>query len=404
MPAQTLSSLVLAAGVAPADSARVVSQAYTVSLLAVAPLLAAAIAGVALRRSAAIDRLQVWRAALLALLLVVVSRQLPTPFVAWVVPSALAQPLVELGRAGLLAQASTTPDALDLLAVAYVAGVILVLLPMLRAWARVRALGHRAQPLRGHAWDALLAETRACLGVRRIVRLVGSAEVATPMTWGLWRPTIALPLAAEHWSHDHRRAALLHEMTHVRRGDAPWLLMARVVCALYWFHPGAWWVARGLRRECERACDARVLSLGVRRSAYAQLLLLAADGMHAPAPATGAALARAGGLRERLADVLDASRAPRARWSRQAAVAASAVLLASAPATAVELAPTREVLAGLVRDARWESRAYAVVGLAQRRDSVELAREVARQDPSPRVRAWAKYALAQGTRDSLIAR
>ena len=126
--------------------------------------------------------------------------------------------------------------------------------------------------------------------------------------------------------------------------------------------------------------------------------------MHAPAPATGAALARAGGLRERLADVLDASRAPRARWSRQAAVAASAVLLASAPATAVELAPTREVLAGLVRDARWESRAYAVVGLAQRRDSVELAREVARQDPSPRVRAWAKYALAQGTRDSLIAR
>jgi hypothetical protein len=35
---------------------------------------------------------------------------------------------------------------------------------------------------------------------------------------------------------------------------------------------------------------------------------------------------------------------------------------------------------------------------------VELAREVARQDPSPRVRAWAAYALAQGTRDSLIAR
>jgi hypothetical protein len=61
----------------------------------------------------------------------------------------------------------------------------------------------------------------------------------------------------------------------------------------------------------------------------------------------------------------------------------------------VELAPTRSVLTTLMRDIRWESRAYAVAGLAQRRDSVEVARTAARFDPSPRVRAWAEYALSQ---------
>jgi hypothetical protein len=45
-------------------------------------------------------------------------------------------------------------------------------------------------------------------------------------------------------------------------------------------------------------------------------------------------------------------------------------------------------------DAQWESRAYAVLGLAQRADSVAVAQSAAESDPSPRVRAWAKYALA----------
>jgi hypothetical protein len=61
--------------------------------------------------------------------------------------------------------------------------------------------------------------------------------------------------------------------------------------------------------------------------------------------------------------------------------------------SAVELSPSRDVLASLMRDVRWESRAYAVIGLARRADSVAVARSAAELDPSPRVRAWARYAL-----------
>ena len=56
----------------------------------------------------------------------------------------------------------------------------------------------------------------------------------------------------------------------------------------------------------------------------------------------------------------------------------------------VQLAPTRDVLTTLMLDAQWESRAYAVLGLAQRADSVAVARSAAELDPSPRVRAWAQ--------------
>jgi hypothetical protein len=60
----------------------------------------------------------------------------------------------------------------------------------------------------------------------------------------------------------------------------------------------------------------------------------------------------------------------------------------------VRLAPTRGVLDSLMHDARWQTRAYAVVGLAQRSDSLAVARSAAEGDPNPRVRAWARYALS----------
>ena len=56
----------------------------------------------------------------------------------------------------------------------------------------------------------------------------------------------------------------------------------------------------------------------------------------------------------------------------------------------------RDVLTTLMQDGRWESRAYAGVGLARRADSVAVARAAAERDPSPRVRAWARYALSGG--------
>ena len=76
-------------------------------------------------------------------------------------------------------------------------------------------------------------------------------------------------------------------------------------------------------------------------------------------------------------------------------MAAVSTFAVAGPVSAVQLAPSREVLTTLMLDARWESRAYAVVGLAQRRDTIAVARSAAELDPNPRVRAWARYALGE---------
>ena len=81
-----------------ADSARAAASVYTASLLATAPIVAAAIGAVAMRRAAAEGRVLVWRVAVVMLLVALAGRLLPLRLAGWSVPSIVAAPLVALGR------------------------------------------------------------------------------------------------------------------------------------------------------------------------------------------------------------------------------------------------------------------------------------------------------------------
>jgi beta-lactamase regulating signal transducer with metallopeptidase domain len=243
----------------------------------------------------------------------------------------------------------------------------------------------------------VLERARGTLGIARPVRIFVDVTAAVPMTWGFVRPVVVLPRAATSWDNEQLRIVLLHELGHVRARDWAFNLIGRIVCALYWFHPGVWWVARGLREDCELACDDRVIAAGVRRSDYAELLVSAATALRSARAAAEPALALSErrGLRARLTAVLDTRHDVRPLRRGWATVAATATLAVAGPVSSVQLAPSREVLTTLMLDARWESRAYAVLGLAQRRDSIAVAQSAAELDPNPRVRAWARYALGQ---------
>jgi len=276
----------------------------------------------------------------------------------------------------------------------YVAGVLLALLPVAIASIRARRIVRRARAVDGdRSWMTDLEDSLARLDVRRGVLLFQSREVHVSMTWGLRRAVILLPTAAEVWTADERRMVLRHELAHVRGADWAFGLAARFACALYWFHPGAWWIAGALRRDVERAADDRVISSGIARSDYAELLIAASIGACAPRIETALALSGRGPLRTRLAAILDAGREVRPLARRWTLVATAVCAVSAVPLCGVEIVPTRDVLASLMRDSRWESRAYAVIGLAHRADTVAFARSAAELDPNPRVRAWARYAL-----------
>lgn len=383
-----------------ADSARAAASVYTMSLLATAPIIAAMIAAAALRRSSAEARVLVWRAALGVLLLGFVGRALPWRIVGLTVPSLAAEPLIALGRVQVSAlglsggsPASSTGAWIQLALAAYAIGVAGVLMPTVIESLRARRMLRTAQSLDGDAkWATDLSAARRQFGVRRRVHLAAADDIAVPVTWGLLRPVVLVPSSVEEWSPETRRMVVLHELAHVGMVDWAFGVASRGVCALYWFHPGVWWIARSLRRDAEQAADDRVIASGVARSDYAELLVSAAV---SDAPALGAAMALSarGALRSRLAAILDLRHDVRPIARRWTLAAASVSVLVAAPLAAVELAPSRDVLSTLMRDSRWESRAYAVIGLAHRSDTVAVARTAAELDPSPRVRAWARFAL-----------
>ena len=122
-----------------ADSARAVATVYTLSVLATVPLVIVAIAAFFLRRASAEARSLIWRSAIVALLIVFIGRQLPLQWIAWVVPWALARPLVVLGRVQVtgstLAGPGSGADPIAWSAMVrgmffvYLAGVAVVLIP-----------------------------------------------------------------------------------------------------------------------------------------------------------------------------------------------------------------------------------------------------------------------------------
>jgi beta-lactamase regulating signal transducer with metallopeptidase domain len=386
---------------AQADSVRVIASVYTMSLLATLPIGLAAVAALLLRSANAEARALVMRSAVVALVVMMVGRQLPLQWIAWVVPSFFATPLVALGRLEVAAGSAAgvideAPLLVTSLLVVYVTGVVIALVPTVAASFTVRRRLHGSAVVASHEWNALAAEVSAMLGVRRAVRVLVSPDAVVPMTWGFARPVIVLPTAALAWTAAQRRMVLTHELAHVRGADWLFNILARALCALLWFHPGVWWIARNLRDECELACDDRVIAAGARRSDYAELLVNVADArVRGVLPDAALALSQRRGLRARLAAVLDARHDVRPMARGWATVAAMTTLSIAVPASVIQLAPTRDVLTSLMSDTQWQSRAYAVLGLARRADSIAVARSAAELDPNPRVRAWARYALAQ---------
>ena len=107
-------------------------------------------------------------------------------------------------------------------------------------------------------------ETLACfdrladeLGLQHRPRLMRCPGLRSPMLAGIWRPVLLLP--EEPMPPRELRFALLHELTHYRRGDLWLRALTLWVNVLHWFDPLMWLLVRWVERDMELACDDRVL-------------------------------------------------------------------------------------------------------------------------------------------------
>ncbi len=210
----------------------------------------------------------------------------------------------------------------------WAAGTCLFLLVLgIRALAMTRELG-RASRVDDPAWRTLADELGARLGIRRPVELRRSSRDTMPLVWGVLRPAILLPRESAVWPDDRRRAVLAHELAHVARRDVAVQLLAHVACALHWFNPLAWALARRLNVERELACDGLVVRQGVDPATYAKVLVAIASA-YGRSRSLAPVMAARSQLEGRIMNILDSTRhrAGASRLVRSATVALTLVAL-----------------------------------------------------------------------------
>ncbi len=365
-------------------------------------LLSAALASLVLRRASAAARHLVWTAALVGVLLLpLTSAALPSwnvalGRVAAASPTVLPAPPTPLPVEAAAPPSVTTPApavmapappdlpmpapkptvpapfvwAVTGLAV-WLVGTLGLLTHLAVGLFRIGQMGRRAIPLEARAFQIAEA-ARQQIGLHRPVRFLqadADSAVTVPVTWGVLRPMILLPRQSAGWSEDCLRAAVLHELAHIRRGDWPTQILARLACALYWWHPLVWGAARQARAESERAADDCVLSAGMTPADYAEHLVEVVRSLPLGArPETAAvAMIRPSEVEGRLQAVLARGNSRRPLTRRGLLGSGLAALLLVLPLAALRLTPAAQAQdASANETVRGEQKIFADAGIAVR--------------------------------------
>ncbi len=239
-------------------------------------------------------------------------------------------------------------------------GSLLALTWFVAGHVAVRRIARSTVPASGTGWEQVAAQASRSIGFHGRCNLRVSDLTLMPMTWGLLTPRVMLPVCAESWPVECRRLVIMHELAHVQRRDCLTQALAQLVCALLWFHPLAWYGARRMRIERERACDDRVLEADTLASTYAGHLLAVVRALRVPplSAAGAVSFAHPSQIEGRLLAVLragiDRRSVDRGVASRVVALALLLALPLAAlePATAGSIAKQRALAAAEVQVVR----------------------------------------------------
>jgi bla regulator protein blaR1 len=199
------------------------------------------------------------------------------------------------------------PALADIAVFLYALPLALLFGVMLLAVVRLFAMRGRAEVLVEQSWLSALAEAQRRMGFKHGTALLVSSELRSPISWGVLRPTIVLSPKAVAAAGE-AEAIIAHELAHVARLDWAKLLASRVACALFWFNPLVWMLARESHQLREEAADDAVLMADIDGPDYAALLVGAArhDNQAVLLAAHGVAPGKSS-LKRRITRVLDGS-------------------------------------------------------------------------------------------------
>ncbi|HKR28808.1 MAG TPA: M56 family metallopeptidase, partial [Acidobacteriaceae bacterium] len=164
--------------------------------------------------------------------------------------------------------------ALPWLDAIWLAGVFFFSLRALGGWWLLRRLRLFTLEQAPNTLRLQLDALRRQMGIGRMIDLRLSRRIINPLTAGVLKPWILLPVTAlTALSPDQLEVVLAHELAHIRRADYFWNLLQTVVETLFFFHPAVWYVSRRVRQEREFCCDDAVVARCSDPSIYATALV-----------------------------------------------------------------------------------------------------------------------------------
>ena len=221
---------------------------------------------------------------------------------------------VDVIDAGPAAVAGTVPHPVDILGMVYFTGAAMMLTPI--------AVGGLL------TWRLRRASTKTGGGF-------SEAAIASPVSFGILRPMILLPLDWREWDCEKLAAVLEHESAHIRQRDPLHQAASAVYRAVFWFNPLAWWLHRKRRELAELACDDAVLDRMPDGARYAGILLEFAAAAGTKIPRWGVvAMAEGPPVAARVERVLEQSR-EKSSMSKSKAIALASAMVVIGLAAAV---------------------------------------------------------------------
>jgi len=207
----------------------------------------------------------------------------------------------------------------------------------LDAYRKIRKLKKSSPDVTEHEALEMLFRLKDKLKVRRAVALKASSEVYTPVSLGIFSPTIILPAdVVDSGSSkspfekggfrgiDELEMILTHELAHIKRCDYLINFLQNMLRAIFFFHPLFHFVSRNLTSEREHICDDWVVDMTRQRGRYAECIIgLLEKALYQPVnvPVAIAMAERKRDIPRRIDMIMDKKRKITAKLSRKALIA-----------------------------------------------------------------------------------
>lgn len=224
------------------------------------------------------------------------------------------EPGVRSSALSIAATASLRPSTVDRLRyipALWLAGVAAMLFRALRLQWQAARMPSSGMLVKDPTVIRMVREVARTLGVSRSVSVLSTTALNTPAVLGWLYPVILLPAACIAGVPDTvLRAAIAHELAHIRRHDFLINQIQILVEAFLFFNPAVWWISHQVRVEREAACDAIAARAVGDEVDYAKSLAAWASFGHGPVYVMAATGQQRGSVLERVRRLLDARYTP----------------------------------------------------------------------------------------------